>query len=291
MDLRWVALSALAIAMIGCAAPVMHARTGDVLHKGESRVSIATVLYVQAESSAVLQSADEMATPSGTYDDGSTGRFFRSSSVTQDNVVGPFLSIELRVAHAFFEGCEIGGMLGWVRIGAELRCALLDEREGAPFAAALSGGAAQHLPGAIGYLLSGETSEDFSSGQELRIGLDLSAHGRDVSPLLNVGLGYIHQYREILDGLPRFDETPPDLGEIYVWRDELRLSVPIGFALEFGEYWDPSNGRVIFAVVPEITLAANNRTTPRYQPISSSTVTDFEQTWAVYITVGADVEW
>jgi hypothetical protein len=280
--------------MVGCAAPVMHARTGDVLHDGESRFSAATVLFVQAESSAVLQSADEMRTRSGEYDDRWTGRFFRSASIAQDNIFGPYFSLELRLAHAFFEGCEIGGMLGWVRIGAELRCALLDEREGAPFAAALSVGAAQHLPGAIGFLLTGETSENFSAGQELRIGLDLSAHGNDVSPLLNVGLGYIHQYREILDGLPRFGEDdtgPVDLGEIYVWRDELRLSIPIGFALEFGEYWDPSNGRVIFAVVPEITLAANNRTTPRYQPVSSSTVTDFEQVWAIYFTVGADVEW
>jgi hypothetical protein len=48
---------------------------------------------------------------------------------------------------------------------------------------------------------------------------------------------------------------------------------------------------VIVAVVQEITLAANDRTTPRYQGVAGSTVTDFEQSWAVYLTIGGEVEW
>lgn len=294
--MRGFALCALAFGVAGCAAPVMHARTGEVLHQDESRVAIATVLFVQAESSAVLRSSNEQAVLSGQYEDSSTGRQFRTRSTDYDNGFGILFSLELRGAHAFFEGCEVGGMLGWVRVGAELRCGLLDEREGGPFGAAVSFGFAQQIAGFMGMLVL-KQHEDFGYGQEYRVGLDLSARGRDVTPLLNVGLGYIHQYREILDGLPMQDEPDdgnyPDLGEIYVWRDELRLSIPIGFAIELGDYETASRGRVIFAAVPEITLAYNDRTTPRYQGRGSagSTVTDFEQVWAIFLTVGGEVEW
>jgi hypothetical protein len=233
-----------------------------------------------------------MHTRSGEYSDSFTARNLRTRSTTADALFGALASLEVRAAHAFFYGCEVGGMLGFVRIGLELRCALLDERDYAPFSAAISAGAAQQIMGGFGLLIL-EEGEDYKVGQELRIGLDLSSRGEDVTPLLNVGLGYLLQYREILNGLPVQDDDDayPDMGEIYVWRDELRLSVPLGLAFEYGDYELASRGRWTVAVVPEITLAAWNRTTPRHQGLQGTSVSDFEQVWAIYLTLGGEVEW
>jgi hypothetical protein len=174
---------------------------------------------------------------------------------------------EYQAAVGVFRPCEIGALAGLLRAGLELRCSLLDERSGAPFALALAT-AAMHRTVFIN-----------TDGIALRGGVELSTRAKELSPILNIYLRYGPTMRmlgdeELDDGE---GEGFPRVG-VEVERDELVLSVPVGIALVRGEH-------VIIGVVPELTLKARQR-----GPLECShctvTPTDFEQHWAVFVTLG-----
>jgi hypothetical protein len=280
------------LALAGCAAPVMHPRTADVLDAHRLRLRGNTVLVAIAPSTAVLQSGDETMTDSGEYSDLWTARQLRTRWPIVDAVTGVLFSFELQAAYSLFDGCEGGARLGFVRIGAELRCAVLDEDWGAPLSAALSVGAAQQL----GYFLVGGRVRNGSyntapRGSELRAGLDLSKRLSGVTPLLNINLGYVRQVRDIVSGLPSFEGHHfSEAGNIFVERDELRLSLPVGLAFEYEPHSaHDQRTRVMLGVVPELTLQAWERFSA-YQEVDGSVVADFEQHWALYLTLAAETE-
>ena len=279
----------LAIGVAACAAPVMHPRTADVLNAHHLRLRASTVLFAMAPSTAVLDSADETLTASGEYRDLWTARQYRTRWVLLDSIAGLPVSIEAQAAYSLFDGCEGGAMLGLIRIGAELRCGVLDEDRGAPLSAALSIGAAQQISRVVAQVISrgGGKLNPFPRGQELRAGLDLSKRLGGVTPLLNVNIGYVRQWREVQSGLPggfEGDHFADNPGDIPVERDELRLSIPVGFALES----DPQSGervqRVMLGVVPEITLKAWQRWS-EYEEVPGSVVLDLKQHWALYYAI------
>lgn len=268
--------------------PVSPARTGEVVDAGRIRLRGTWNLLAVAPSSATLLSGDEEQTKSGDYADAWTAYRSRSARPGVDAVASMFLSTEGQLAYGLFEGCELGGHLGLMRIGMEIRCAPLDQDTGAPLAAALSLGIAQQMN------LTPVDTKRYRAGQELRAGLDISKRIGDLAPLVNVNLGYLPQYREIQGSLPAFDnqEWGGDQGDINVVRDELRLSVPVGVALfyERGPTAERRLARIVFGLVPEITLNARNRTVPAYGSVDGSVVTNFEQHWALFLALGAEIE-
>ena len=282
---------ALACGLAACAAPVAHPRTADVLDAHRQRLRGSTVLIAVAPSTAQLQSGDETMTASDAYTDAWTARQVRTSWALVDTVAGVPASFEFQAAYSPFDGCELGARLGLVRAGAEVRCAVLDEDSGAPLSAALSIGAAQQLGVFFAATRSDGRISLLPRGYELRAGIDLSKRMSGVTPLLNVNLGYLRQLRDIVAGLPTFEGYHfGETGNILVERDELRLTVPIGVAFEY----EPHEGheqisRVVLGVVPELTLQAWDRFAV-YEEVEGSVVLDFEQHWALFVTVGAETE-
>ena len=135
---------------------------------------------------------------------------------------------ELRAEAAFFpmlsggfrvgvRGCEFGGAYAMTRVLGEVRCGILQERNGAPFSLATSG--------AIG-IDYGPVTRPVG-----RVGVDLSVRLGPVRPLVDVYLSTADQLRWIEDPW----DPPPDgpvPGSKSVVRTEVRLTVPFGIAIE-----------------------------------------------------------
>jgi hypothetical protein len=116
-------------------------------------------------------------------------------------------------------GCEIGGLYQWTRVGAEVRCGLLQERWGQPLSIALSGMLAFDF---------GVYAAPFG-----RIGLDASRRFGPLKLLANAYLSAGDAYRFIEDP----DVIPiegPFIGAQVVTRREVRLTVPLGIAIRAG---------------------------------------------------------
>jgi hypothetical protein len=283
-----LALVAATLGATSCAVPVGPARTGEVVDAGRIRLRGTWNLLAVAPSRATLLSGNEERTQSGEYADAWTAYRSRSARPGVDAVASVFLSVEGQLAYGIFERCELGGQIGLMRVGMEVRCAPLDQDTGAPLAVALSLGIAQQMN------LNPVDADRYHAGQELRAGLDISKRIGDLAPLVNVNLGYLPQYREIQGSLPAFqrEEWAGDQGDINVVRNELRLSVPVGIALfyESGPAAERHLARIVFGLVPEITLNARNRRAPQYESVDGSVVSNFEQHWGLFLVVGAEIE-
>lgn len=188
----FIVLSVLALA--GCQ-PAAFPRTAEVAPRGHitSEVAIQAVAY---EPQRVVNSLGRPL--------GSNVAFF------------PIISGAVRVG---FGGCEGGGVYAMTRLLGEIRCGLLQERRGAPFSLALSG--------AFGL--------DYGPylGPVARIGLDASVRLGPLRPLVNVYLSSSRELRYVEDHAP---EVPPIEGPMpaaaTVQRNEIRITVPLGLAIE-----------------------------------------------------------
>jgi hypothetical protein len=192
-------------------------------------------------------------------------------------LIQPFVSGELGLAWSPFGVCEGGITLGLPRAGIELRCGVLDEQRGDPFALALSVAAAHQL---LFVPLSNEA----------RAGLDVSVRVGSIKPLLDVYIGHgPHQWVIADSRLPPFQAQEWNFGsghvEISSQRTEWTLSVPMGIAL--APTGQPN--MVVLGVVPQFILAAENRKPPSYGGGDSAVVSDFRQLWSLYFTVGMHV--
>jgi len=264
--LRAPFLAGLALAL-GCTAPVIYPRTAEVAKPGALRLA-GGVNHGYAPGSVRERVAPvEPGAPAPvphTYR-GNAASAIRGG-YTPLSLLFSYVAAEMSAGLGVFRPCEIGALASLLRVGLELRCALLDEQAGSPFALALAAGA-QHRTLFIN-----------AEGFAFRGGLELSTRGLDVSPLLNAYLRYGPTMRLLTSSdmpLTASEWFPRDGAEVE--RDELVLSVPIGAALVRGQH-------VIFAVVPEFTLQARN-TELRCIGCDNWSPVGFEQRWALYFTM------
>jgi hypothetical protein len=253
----------------GCTAPVIHPRTAEVAKPGAFRVAGGLNHGFAPASVRERTAPGEPGTPRPVARDyhGSAASAVRGG-YTPLSLLFTGVSTELGLAAGLFRPCELGGLASLLRVGLELRCAVLDEQQaGAPFALALAAGALHR------------TAFINANGFAFRGGLELSSRGLDVSPLLNAYLRYGPTMRML-----RSSDMPLSTAAgwfprdgVQVTRDELVLSVPVGVGLARGQH-------LIFALVPEFTLQARNT---ELECISCNgwDPTGFEQRWALYFTM------
>ena len=256
-----------------CTAPVAYPRQAVVAKPGVVRISGATNYgyahgTVRERVPAPAASGAPQPAPR-TFGGNAASAVHSAGSSSPLVLVFSAVWTELNAAVGVFQPCELGGLASLLRAGLEVRCALLDEQAGAPFALALAIGALHR------------TLFVNSDGFAFRGGVELSTHGEQVSPILNVYLRYGPTMRLLSN--EAFDDGEgegfPRLG-VEVERDELVLSVPVGVALVRGEH-------VILGVVPELTLKARDRGPLECFSCKDDFVpTDFEQHWAVFLTFG-----
>jgi hypothetical protein len=255
-----------------CAAPVAYPRSAELLEGGRTRVRASGPLVGLADTSAqaVLDSSAHE-----TYSDLSAARVRNGAFPGLDWILGPFLSVEGGFDLSLGV-CEIGGLLSFLRVGAELRCGLLQERWGAPFSLAAS------VAGLYPIDLGGVLFPMRDRGG-FRAGFDGSFRLGGWGPLLGAYVDHGTQRRALLDRRMPMSEDLffKKYSTIVAVRDEWRLAVPLGVAL-YGE-----RGGGAIAVIVEHTLSARDRVPPVARgddlgPYISS-VTAFEQHWAVFL--------
>jgi hypothetical protein len=243
-----------------CAAPIAYPRSAELLDGGRTRFRLSsyTVGFADTHAQAEIEGTSD------TYSDLSPART-RWNTSGLEWLLGPALSHEGGFDLSL-EVCELGALGSLVRVGGELRCAVLQERWGAPFSLAASGAAFSYIQ---------EEREGF------RFGLDGSRWIAGWGPLFGAYVDYGTSPREIFDSdLPSlFREIGSDDGSISALRDEWRLAVPLGIALRGG-----SAGGAL-AIVTEYTLFARDRRPPTLDTdAGTGTVTSFDQHWAVFLT-------
>ena len=157
--------------------------------------------------------------------------------------------VELSARYGLFHGCEGSANLSILRPGLELRCALTDERRGSTFSIASSVNGAYSTQG---------------RGMWTRVGFDVSKRFGKLAPLLDVYVSTGPERTGFKVDVPAADTTNEyeEFGggpHVYVVRNELRLSVPIGVAFLQGTSGStPTSATSAFIVglVPYVTLAS-----------------------------------
>lgn len=193
-------------------------------------------------------------------------------------------STEASLAYGLSDSIAIGGWLSLELAGVELRLQPLSERTGAPLSATLS------IGGAHAGIAPSFAKDVLREGFGARAGFDLGKLvGRD-ELLLGAYASYIRRRREFSDiphstednRLNYGDAAPSPVADLMVVRDELKLSVPIGYALRL------RSAALIFGVVPEWTLDASIHDWRCYDCDLAYDLTSFEQRFAIYITIGGE---
>lgn len=257
--------------LLGCTSPVVYPRLAEVAPPGALRLAAGFNYGFAPGSVRERVPAGEPGEPRP------VAREFQGTAASSVTPVTTPLGLlftyvwaEPAAAIGLFRPCELSGLVSLLRAGLELRCAVLDEKMGAPLALALAAGGLHR------------TAFIASDGFAFRGGLELSSRGRDVSPLLNAYLRYGPTMRIMADDDLSFGGGG-ESGTFFTRegaqaeRDELVLSVPVGLAIARGKH-------LIFAVVPEFTLSARDRTPVRCIGCAEE-LHDFEQHWALYFTM------
>ena len=198
--------------------------------------------------------------------------------------IGAWFSTEVSMAYGFSEAVAIGSWLSTELAGIELRLQPLSERDGAPFSATLSLGGA-HVGVAPSF-----AKDLLREGFGARAGLDLGVFiGRD-ELLLGAYGSYIRRRRNFQRIPESPEESAIDYGDAFpfpavdlmVVRDELKLSVPVGYALHIRSF------ALIFGLVPEWTLDAAIHDWRCPDCDAAYELEAFEQDFALYVTVGVE---
>lgn len=273
--------------LAACAAPVAYPRTGAVLQAGHGRLTAAStwaLTYTQARIATPAGTAAQSSLSPGAYSDNTAqrtdfaagaGREDFSTQVFQGALAAVFAA-EFGFSYSPFGECELGTLVGLVRVGGELRCAVVEEARHQPVSVAMSAAVLKQL-----WLW------DF--GPEYRAGLDLSMRstfrGMRIDPLINLYLGFGPRHWTIADSrLPDGAPRPgPEFARITQDRQQWTLSIPIGLAAGQG---DDSRAGLVLAIVPEFTLAAHNLGPAKYSGGEPAAVSGFRQFWSLYFTLG-----
>lgn len=205
--------------LVACACqPMVFPRTADVAKPGKGSFQGSAQL-VTIEPQEVVES------------DG------KKSSST----VGFVPDFELQ-AHFGLGRCEIGGVGVDLGALAELRCALTRQSHGDALSTAFSGAAGATASAGIGFAPSA------------RLGLDASRRFGPVEIILDVYVTSQRQAHYIQTGVVNDPVVGPS--GVILGRQELRLAIPVGLAVDLG---DPDH-RGIFGVEPWFVLAGTSHT-------------------------------
>jgi hypothetical protein len=184
--------------------------------------------------------------------------------------------------YGLFRPCEVGALLGFFRLGGELRCGLLDETRGAPFSlAAAAGGAFLPFYG--------------RGGPWWRAGLDLSRQHQRLLWMLNP---YVSRgpegHQMLLEDYPAdYLDTGPDPTHSYnaspylqVVRSEWRLAAAVGVGFLTGSADEETGLAVILGLVPYVTLDADRAEVVDCHNCSALGGVRFAEDFGLTLTVG-----
>lgn len=276
VDERGLACALLGLLLVlmanACAAPLVYPRSAELAEAGKFRLrggTTAGLVFKQADvviDGRQLEAYDVVAARD------------RSNGFPAVDWLGAVISHELAV-DASMGWCEAGSLLSFVRVGAELRCAVLDEDLGAPFSVAASVAALYQ------FSIAGLEGDPNPWGS-WRAGIDTSVRMTGMTPLLGIYVDHGQQRRELLDD----DVLGGSHGDfvynrhtVVVIRDEWRLASPIGVS------W-PVRPKlaVTLGLVPELTLYASPAAESSGLYSSDSpddALIDFDQRWAIFAAV------
>lgn len=176
-----------------------------------------------------------------------------------------------------FPGCEVGAEIGLFRLGGEVRCAVLDQRKGAPLSLAMAGAGA-YLP----FYQRG--------GPWWRGAVDVSyRHSAVLTVMANVYLSRGPEGRQLAGAIPdELWDVPLDTtvshapsAAAYIVRTETRLSTALGVALSNkGKY------AAVLGLVPYFILDDQPISHYDCRLCSTVAVTGFRERFGFSIVVG-----
>jgi hypothetical protein len=262
-----------------------YPRTPD-LHAGWSLAGRSNVSFGDARVKYETEPGyvpSEPRAPSVAEIEGTTYEGHASSSTRSYDswlrVIGALYTLEGNAAYGFSDAIAVGGWFSTEMLGAELRAQPFSQRSGDVCSVSLSAGASH-----VGLLPSFERRL-LRQGFGGRAGVDLGVLlGRD-ELLAGAYASYIRRrrnFQSIPDDGEFHEDWPGFVDGLMVLRDELKLSVPIGFALR------AEHSAVVIGLVPEWTLHASvvDSSCERCEPYR---LDRFEQEFAIYLTIGAEV--
>ncbi len=187
------------------------------------RASVALSLFLVACNPMVFARTGEIA-PRGTFGGRASGEqlalepqhVVQANGSRADSVVGFFPNGELAAQYSFGT-CEVGLTAVTLGVLAEVRCGLLQQRRGDALSVAFSGAFGAAL--AIGA----------DVGPAGRVGVDISRRFGSIEPLVDVYLSTSSEAHFVQTGVA----SDPVIGPtgVTMGRREMRLSVPVGFAI------------------------------------------------------------
>ena len=258
----------------GCGAPVTYPRSAEI-YEGPRYAVHTNVSHGNATASFERDATDgSMAVETTEYEGHASSPLWGENSGLRLTEV--LFNLDGEVGFAPTEWLYFGMSLSLQASGAELRMQALSERDGKPLSATF----------ALGALTPSFVGDD---GVGARFGLDLS-RTFDGFELVLGGYGS-WEPRERNMHADNFvfpsNETPRwHIGRtgLTVLRNEWKVSIPFGVAMRLGD------SKLIFGVVPEVTLDAHLVESVCTGPCGVGTLSDYEQDFALYITLSGVVE-
>ena len=182
--------------------------------------------------------------------------------------------LEMNFRFAVFPRCEMGFFFPYLRLGGELRCAILDEKLHSPVS--LAGSVA------LGYL-------PMRGGPWVRTGFDLSHRFKKVAPLFNVYLTYGPVGHALgLGGVPS-DGGGGQGSWAWILRDELRLEMAVGLAIQT-EGKRNFSADVFFGVAPHVVLYTRAPAIYECRNCLDGEVTAFREVFGISIVLGGEFQ-
>ncbi len=259
---RW---AAFALLLVACGRPIAYPRSAEI-REGVS-IRIRTNLAFGKATVRLQVPEDNETPPSQVRPQNFSGVEYSGSANSATFIPVP----EGDVGFAPTDEIEVSGWVGLRSTGVDVRAQLLGERDGGPFALALSLGAL--LPSVLG-----------SKGVGGRFGVDLSKHvAVDMELLLNAYLSWEPRQRDFrTDDFPIDDDDSYLFEDVTVVRDEVKLTLPVGLHVDINR----SRVAMIIGVIPEFTLSSDLSSSDCSGPCGPGSVTHFEQFFAFYVTLG-----
>lgn len=275
--LLWLFVSAW-----GCGGPMIYPRSAEIADgwhaAGHMNLALGSAEVAFGDAAQDVAGADgDQVEPSGAAENVPIRRGFagwpkRSVDSAVSRLLLVPLTMQAQLSYAPHYGFSLGGWFGPGSAGLEARAQLVSQYHGGPFAAALSVGAL--APSLFG-----------GGGLGTRFGADLGRAFGEAEITLGVYGSWEPRQRHVAV-LPAGVQGEVSFGStdgVTVQRHEWKLSLPLGLSL--GQQSDP---RLVFGVVPEWTLDAG-LTRSECEGCSDALVLDFEQVFALFFTLGAEL--
>ena len=187
-------------------------------------------------------------------------------------------AIEMGLRFGIFPRCELGLMFPYLRLGGEIRCAILDERKMSPVSLAGSVGAA--------YLV-------WRGGPYVRAGFDVSRRFKTkhpLAPMLNLYVSYGPQGHAL--GMSSKEVPFAGGAEQAPWawilRDEVRLEMAVGMSITAKEEHG-MKADIFFGVAPHVAVWEGDLVEAACQNCVDVDVRGFREEFGISIVVGGEL--